>query len=122
MENKLVLLKDPNTKPLNWPMGRILEVFPGSDGLVRVVNVKTTTAPEPEEFGNVIEEVVDFARQLKLEVDSYDIQELDSHDQELPIDELIKMHEQEQGIEKFESSDPVQSDDRMMVCNLTEGK
>ncbi|GFW98015.1 hypothetical protein TNCV_1806661 [Trichonephila clavipes] len=35
--------QDPNTKPLDWPMGRILEVFPGSDGLVRVVNVKTST-------------------------------------------------------------------------------
>ncbi|GFT45815.1 integrase catalytic domain-containing protein [Trichonephila clavipes] len=33
MENQLVLLKDLNTKPLDWPMGRILEVFPGSDGL-----------------------------------------------------------------------------------------
>ncbi|GFU11787.1 integrase catalytic domain-containing protein [Trichonephila clavipes] len=43
MENQLVLLKDPNTKPLDWPMGRILEVFPGSDGLVRVVNVKPST-------------------------------------------------------------------------------
>ncbi|GFX72947.1 integrase catalytic domain-containing protein [Trichonephila clavipes] len=43
MENQLVLLKDPNTKPLDWPMGRILEVFPGRDGLVRVVNVKTST-------------------------------------------------------------------------------
>ncbi|GFT01667.1 integrase catalytic domain-containing protein [Trichonephila clavipes] len=43
MENQLVLLKDSNTKPLDWPMGRILEVFPGSDGLVRVVNVKTST-------------------------------------------------------------------------------
>ncbi|GFS89674.1 uncharacterized protein TNCV_3787161 [Trichonephila clavipes] len=43
MENQLVLLKDPNTKPLDWPTGRILEVFPGSDGLVRVVNVKTST-------------------------------------------------------------------------------
>ncbi|GFT63557.1 integrase catalytic domain-containing protein [Trichonephila clavipes] len=43
MENQLVLLKDPNTKPLDWPMGRILEVFPGSDGFVRVVNVKTST-------------------------------------------------------------------------------
>ncbi|GFX40788.1 integrase catalytic domain-containing protein [Trichonephila clavipes] len=39
MENQLVLLKDFNTKPLDWPMGRILEVFPGRDGLVRVVNV-----------------------------------------------------------------------------------
>ncbi|GFW99931.1 hypothetical protein TNCV_3079281 [Trichonephila clavipes] len=41
MENQL--LKDPNTKLLDWPMGRILEVFPGSDGLVRVVNVETST-------------------------------------------------------------------------------
>ncbi|GFV97774.1 integrase catalytic domain-containing protein [Trichonephila clavipes] len=43
MENQLVLLKVLNNKPLDWPMGRILEVFPGSDGLVRVVNVKTST-------------------------------------------------------------------------------
>ncbi|GFY25481.1 retrovirus-related Pol polyprotein from transposon TNT 1-94 [Trichonephila clavipes] len=41
--NQLVLLKDPNTKPLVWPMGRILEVFPVSDGLVTVINVKTST-------------------------------------------------------------------------------
>ncbi|GFR10933.1 integrase catalytic domain-containing protein [Trichonephila clavata] len=41
--NQLVLLKDPNTKPLDWPMGRILEVFPGNDGLVRVVEVKTSS-------------------------------------------------------------------------------
>ncbi|GFX05258.1 integrase catalytic domain-containing protein [Trichonephila clavipes] len=33
MENQVVLLKNPNTKPLDWAMGRILEVFPGSDGL-----------------------------------------------------------------------------------------
>ncbi|GFV02818.1 retrovirus-related Pol polyprotein from transposon TNT 1-94 [Trichonephila clavipes] len=42
-ENQLVLLKDPNTRPLDWPMGRILVVFSGNDGLVRVVNVKTST-------------------------------------------------------------------------------
>ncbi|GFQ80136.1 integrase catalytic domain-containing protein [Trichonephila clavata] len=41
--NQLVLLKDPNTKPLDWPMGRILEVFPGDDGLVSVVEVKTSS-------------------------------------------------------------------------------
>ncbi|GFY44062.1 integrase catalytic domain-containing protein [Trichonephila inaurata madagascariensis] len=31
--NQLVLLKDPNTKPLDWPMECILEVFPGNDVL-----------------------------------------------------------------------------------------
>ncbi|GFY73781.1 integrase catalytic domain-containing protein [Trichonephila inaurata madagascariensis] len=43
MKNQLVLLKDPNTKPLDWPMGRILQVFP-YNGLVRVVNVKTSSS------------------------------------------------------------------------------
>ncbi|GFT38846.1 hypothetical protein TNCV_1585431 [Trichonephila clavipes] len=43
-------------------------------------------------MGHLIEEVVDFARQINLEVDSEDFQELpDSHHQELTIDELIEM-------------------------------
>ncbi|GFW50604.1 hypothetical protein TNCV_2889061 [Trichonephila clavipes] len=48
---------------------------------------------EPEEIGNVIEEVVNLARQINLEVDSDDVQELlDSQHQELAIDELVEMH------------------------------
>ncbi|GFU14448.1 hypothetical protein TNCV_4866991 [Trichonephila clavipes] len=35
--------KGSQHQALDCPMGRILEVFPGSDGLVRVVNVKTST-------------------------------------------------------------------------------
>ncbi|GFW17314.1 hypothetical protein TNCV_3905241 [Trichonephila clavipes] len=66
----------------------------------------------------IIEEIVYLVRQINLEVDS-DIQELlDSHNRELTIDELIEMHEQ--GIEKFESLEPVHSKDRMTVGNLTE--
>ncbi|GFU49812.1 hypothetical protein TNCV_2930761 [Trichonephila clavipes] len=35
---------DPNTREaLDWPRGHILEVLPSSDGLVRVVDVKTST-------------------------------------------------------------------------------
>ncbi|GFY34597.1 hypothetical protein TNCV_1372881 [Trichonephila clavipes] len=50
--------------------------------------------PEPDETGNVIEEVVDLARQINLEVYSDVVQEqLDSHNQELTIDEFIEMHE-----------------------------
>ncbi|XP_023220465.1 tigger transposable element-derived protein 1-like [Centruroides sculpturatus] len=80
------------------------------------------SVPEPDEIGNVIEEVVDLARQINLEVDSDDLQELlDSHNQELTIDELIEMREQEQDIEEPDSLDPVQSEDRMMVGNLTDG-
>ncbi|XP_050297248.1 uncharacterized protein LOC126736761 [Anthonomus grandis grandis] len=40
-ENDLVLLKEDNTPPLYWPRGRILEIFKGPDGRVRVVKIKT---------------------------------------------------------------------------------
>ncbi|GFX07382.1 hypothetical protein TNCV_504401 [Trichonephila clavipes] len=54
-----------------------------------------------KKIGNVIEEVVDLARQINLEVDRDDVQELlGFHDQELAMDE------QEQVIEKLESLDP----------------
>ncbi|XP_055522570.1 uncharacterized protein LOC129716754 [Wyeomyia smithii] len=36
-----MLLVDDNEKPKQWPMGRIVGTFPGTDGHVRVVDVKT---------------------------------------------------------------------------------
>ncbi|GFW00542.1 hypothetical protein TNCV_693811 [Trichonephila clavipes] len=52
-------------------------------------------------IGNVIEELVDFDSQINFKVGSDDIQILlDSHDQELAIDELIEMHKQKQDFEK----------------------
>ncbi|GFW37962.1 hypothetical protein TNCV_4631631 [Trichonephila clavipes] len=57
---------------------------------------------------NEMEKVVDLARQINLEVESDDVQELlDSHYQELT------MHEQ--GIEEHESLDPIQSEDRVNI-------
>lgn len=38
-----VLLVDENARPRQWPTGRIVETFPGADGLTRVVSVKTGT-------------------------------------------------------------------------------
>ena len=38
----VIILQDDNLIPLQWPLGRIVEVHPGSDGLVRVVQVKTS--------------------------------------------------------------------------------
>ncbi|GFU34786.1 hypothetical protein TNCV_2319821 [Trichonephila clavipes] len=62
--------------------------------------------------------LVDHARQINLEAVSDDVQELlDAHNQEPTIDNLIEMHEQD--IEELESLDPVQSEDRMTVGNLT---
>ncbi|GBP01323.1 hypothetical protein EVAR_66461_1 [Eumeta japonica] len=37
----MVLVKDENTPPLKWPLGRILDLIPGKDGIVRVAVVKT---------------------------------------------------------------------------------
>lgn len=39
---KMVLLKEPNSPPLYWPLARISKVFPGGDGKVRAFDV---TAP-----------------------------------------------------------------------------
>jgi len=38
---KLALIRDENTPPLKWNIGRICEIHPGPDGLVRVVSLKT---------------------------------------------------------------------------------
>ena len=43
----VVLLVDDDVKRNKWPMGRITETFPGDDGLVRKVNVKTSGSDVP---------------------------------------------------------------------------
>ncbi|GFX27957.1 hypothetical protein TNCV_773421 [Trichonephila clavipes] len=66
------------------------------------VPAQTKLVSEPEEIGNVIEEVGDLARQINFEVDSDDIQELqDSRNPELTMDELVETHEQEQEMRNF---------------------
>ena len=40
----LVLIKNEILPPSKWPLGKITEIFKGSDGLVRVVTVKTATS------------------------------------------------------------------------------
>lgn len=40
-EGTLVIIKEDNVPALMWPLGRITEVYPGVDGVVRVVNVRT---------------------------------------------------------------------------------
>ncbi|GFV83336.1 hypothetical protein TNCV_1900621 [Trichonephila clavipes] len=60
------------------------------------------TQKRNDKIGNVTEEVVDILRQINLEVDSDDVQELmDSYLQELTVDDLIEIHEQEQNIEEL---------------------
>lgn len=40
---QLVLIKDDRLPPMKWVLGRITEVHPGKDGMVRVATVKTPT-------------------------------------------------------------------------------
>lgn len=40
-ENSLVLIKEDNLSPLKWPLARIVKALPGSDGRVRVVELRT---------------------------------------------------------------------------------
>ena len=42
--NDLVLVMDKGYPRGRWPLGRVVEVFPGKDGLVREVHVKTSAA------------------------------------------------------------------------------
>ncbi|XP_011156998.1 uncharacterized protein LOC105194004 [Solenopsis invicta] len=44
LPNQVVLVKQPNLPPLQWTMGRVLEVHPGSDGVTRTVTIKTAKA------------------------------------------------------------------------------
>lgn len=37
----LVIMREPNSPPLTWPMARISKVYPGQDGKIRVVDVVT---------------------------------------------------------------------------------
>lgn len=39
--NDLVLLRNDHLPPQSWMLGRIMEIHPGRDGLVRVVSIKT---------------------------------------------------------------------------------
>ncbi|XP_065075634.1 uncharacterized protein LOC135699312 [Ochlerotatus camptorhynchus] len=39
----IVLLRDENLPPQKWAVGRIVDVHPGTDGLVRVASVRTST-------------------------------------------------------------------------------
>ncbi|XP_066595459.1 uncharacterized protein [Prorops nasuta] len=40
---QLVVVQDDRYPPAKWPLGRILEVHPGEDGVVRVVTLKTAS-------------------------------------------------------------------------------
>ncbi|CAH0715198.1 unnamed protein product, partial [Brenthis ino] len=42
-EGTFVLIKDDNSPPLKWCMGRIVSTFPGKDGISRVATIRTAS-------------------------------------------------------------------------------
>ncbi|RLU15159.1 hypothetical protein DMN91_012153 [Ooceraea biroi] len=54
--NAMVILMEDNTSPLKWPMGRIIHTYPGPDGEVKVVLVKTQTELGPSPSQQLTEE------------------------------------------------------------------
>ncbi|XP_017875370.2 uncharacterized protein LOC108622175 [Ceratina calcarata] len=40
-EGTVVLLREDNLPPMQWPLGRVIKVHPGSDGIIRTVTLKT---------------------------------------------------------------------------------
>ncbi|GFT79992.1 DUF5641 domain-containing protein [Nephila pilipes] len=40
---EIILIEDKNLKRLYWPLGRVTEIFPGKDGITRLVKMKTTS-------------------------------------------------------------------------------
>ncbi|XP_059053804.1 uncharacterized protein LOC131848062 [Achroia grisella] len=40
-EGDMVVLKDPNLPPLQWRVGRVSRLYPGSDGVTRVIDAHT---------------------------------------------------------------------------------
>lgn len=51
--NDVVLVKMDNLPPTHWPLGRVVEVFPGDDGAVRNVRVKIGAATYTRGINNV---------------------------------------------------------------------
>lgn len=40
--NQLVLIKQPNLQPLQWMLGRVEDIHPGSDGITRAATIRTS--------------------------------------------------------------------------------
>lgn len=49
----LVLIKDENLPPLKWLLGRIVKLYPGTDGVVRVADVRTSSGILKRSFSRI---------------------------------------------------------------------
>ncbi|XP_068965518.1 uncharacterized protein [Bombus flavifrons] len=43
-EGTIVLLREDNVPPMHWPLGRVVKVHPGTDGIIRTATVQTSSS------------------------------------------------------------------------------
>ncbi|XP_043587663.1 uncharacterized protein LOC122569980 [Bombus pyrosoma] len=43
-EGTIVILREDNVPPMQWPLGRVIKVQPGADGIIRTATVRTATS------------------------------------------------------------------------------
>lgn len=51
--DSLVVVKDDNLPPLKWRLGRVVAVHPGTDGIVRVADIKTASGVIRRAFNRI---------------------------------------------------------------------
>lgn len=51
--NTLVVIKDTNSPPLKWTLGRVTSVLPGQDGVSRVAEIRTATGTIKRAFSKI---------------------------------------------------------------------
>ncbi|CAH2096333.1 unnamed protein product [Euphydryas editha] len=51
--DRLVLIKDENLPPLKWRLGRITRIYPGTDGVTRVADIRTATGTTRRAFSKI---------------------------------------------------------------------
>lgn len=51
--DSLVLIKEDNLPPLKWRLGRVIQIFPGSDGVSRVADIRTANGITRRAFSKI---------------------------------------------------------------------
>ncbi|XP_068987552.1 uncharacterized protein [Bombus flavifrons] len=43
-EGTIVILREDNVPPMHWPLGRVVKIHPGADGIIRTATVQTSSS------------------------------------------------------------------------------
>lgn len=62
--NTLVLIRDKTLPPLLWALGRIVKVYPGGDGIIRVAEIRTKRGTIRRAFNNICPLPIDEEEQI----------------------------------------------------------